>query len=298
MPLTPEAAQLGFDPTIDRRADGEAGILCEVVPTLLTIAGFDPSSGAGITADLMVFAALGCFGTSCITALTVQSTLGVRDVLAIEAATVTATLDCLEEDLPPAGIKIGMLGGTEVVCAVSGYLRRIRGARSVSVVLDPVLRSSSDKALLTPDGIVALRQELLPLVDWITPNLNELAVLTGRAANTRPEILEAAKHLRSLVPRLNVLVTGGHMDPPDDLLLEVGAAPRWIVGERIITRATHGTGCALSSALLARQVLGDDGLTAARFAKQYVRRAIETAPQLGSGAGPLNALWSRKKLRP
>ena len=266
------------------------------MPTLLTIAGFDPSSGAGVTADLIVFAAFGCFGTSCITALTVQSTLGVRERIAVEPGTVTATLNCLHEDLPPAGIKIGMLGSSEVVSAVAAYLRGIRGVQQVPVVLDPVMRSTSDAVLLSPAGVVALRGELLPLVDWITPNLAELAVLTGHRVVTRTEIIQAAQELQRMAPRMNVLVTGGHMDPPDDLLLEVGAEPLWIAGERIATRATHGTGCALSSALLARLLLGDEGSAAAHAAKAYVRRAMETAPQLGRGAGPLNPLWPLKKI--
>ncbi len=261
------------------------------MPTLLTIAGFDPSSGAGITADLLVFAAHGCFGTSCITALTVQSTTGVRAVVPVEASTVSATLACLHEDLPPDGIKIGMLATEAVVSRTTTHLEEIRRARRVPVVLDPVLRSSSGKPLLTPEAVGRLRHDLLPQVDWITPNLEELAILTGRHCRTRSEVVEAGRALQAMAPHLHVLVTGGHLDPPDDLLFGIDAEPRWIRGERIETQATHGTGCAFSSALLARLVLGDGGLAAARAAKQYVRRAMETAPGIGSGRGPLNHLW-------
>ena len=154
---------------------------------VLTIAGFDPSSGAGITADLQVFAAHGLFGTAAITALTVQSTLGVSYVEAVSAKTLRATLDHLVADLPPAGIKIGMLGSAEAVRTVADFVRSLSdvdGSLKVPVVLDPVLRSSSGAALLVPEALEALRAELLPLVSWITPNLQELIQLvrsTGAA---------------------------------------------------------------------------------------------------------------------
>src|SRR5580698_8027237 len=134
--------------------------------TVLTIAGFDPSSGAGVTADLMVFAAHGLFGTSCITALTVQSTVGVRATQPVAGEVVRATLDCLQDDLPVAGIKIGMLATAENVAAVVDFLEGIRG-QGIPVVLDPVLRSSSGRELLDAAGVVLMRERLLPLVDWV-----------------------------------------------------------------------------------------------------------------------------------
>src|SRR5271168_4062478 len=151
-----------------------------MMQTVLTIAGYDPSSGAGVTADLMVFAAHGLFGTSCITSLTVQSTMGVRSATPVTAETVRATLDCLESDLPAMGIKIGMLGTAGNAAAVADFLQRLRDeGRRVPVVLDPVLRSSSGRELLDADGVEVMRERLLPLVDWVTPNLEEAAMLTG-----------------------------------------------------------------------------------------------------------------------
>lgn len=260
--------------------------------TVLTIAGHDPSSGAGVTADLMVFAAHGLFGTSCITSLTVQSTLGVRSTSAIEPGLIAATLDCLESDLPPTGIKIGMLGTADAVRAVSDYLERVRSERpSMPVVLDPVLRSSSGRELLDERGRELMKDRLLPLVDWVTPNLEELSVLCDREVVDRVGVLEAAPGLRSRGERLNVMATGGHLEPPDDLVWCADDEPRWLPGVKIESRATHGTGCALSSALLSQLVLGESGCDAARRAKEYVAEAIRRAAPLGHGHGPVSHLW-------
>ncbi len=261
--------------------------------TVLTIAGFDPSSGAGITADLMVFAAHGLFGASCITALTVQSTRGVLSTHPVATTILDDTLHHLTEDLPPAGIKIGMLSTSATVTSVAAFLTRLRsnGPR-IPVVLDPILRSTSGSELLEPAALTPLREQLLPLVDWITPNLAELAILTGLSVETREDLPAAALALQKLGgPHLNVLATGGHLNPPDDLLLAVNAAAIWLPGEHIASTSTHGTGCALSSALLSRLVLGDQPHAAALAAKDYVAQAIRTATPLGSGKGPLNHLW-------
>jgi hydroxymethylpyrimidine/phosphomethylpyrimidine kinase len=263
-----------------------------MMQTVLTIAGFDPSSGAGVTADLMVFAAHGLFGTSCITSLTVQSTVGVQDSLPVPAEMVRATLDCLESDLPAAGIKIGMLASAENVAAVAGFLVGLRGRGwRVPVVLDPVMRSSSGRELLDAEGVGVLRDRLLPLVDWVTPNLDELGILAGRIVMQRGDLPEAARDLQAMGEGLNVVATGGHLMPPDDLLLRAGGEMDWMPGEQIVSRSTHGTGCAFSSALLSRLVLGDDPLDAAKMAKRYVTEAIRTAAPMGKGVGPVNVLW-------
>jgi hydroxymethylpyrimidine/phosphomethylpyrimidine kinase len=265
--------------------------------TVLTIAGFDPSSGAGVTADLMVFAAHGLFGTSCITSLTVQSTRGVRSTHPVEPEILRATLESLAEDLPPAGIKIGMLSSAAVVAVVIGFLTKLRSEdHFIPVVLDPVLRSSSGRELLEPSGVDLLRNQLLPLVDWVTPNLDELVALTGLSVGSRAEITAVASRLQSVASagkpnKINVLLTGGHLDPPDDLLLAGSDEPRWIPGVHIESTSTHGTGCALSSALLSRLVLGDEPYAAALAAKEYVAEAIRSAVPRGSGNGPLNHLW-------
>ena len=265
--------------------------------TVLTIAGFDPSSGAGVTADLMVFAAYGLFGTSCITSLTVQSTVGVVSSTPVSAEIVRATLNCLESDLPAAGIKIGMLASAANVAAVAEFLSGLRGLElrgekeRVPVVLDPVLRSSSGRELLDAEGVSVMRERLLPLVDWVTPNLEEAGVLLGRSVRRGEDTVEAARALQGMGSGLNVVVTGGHLDPPDDLLLRADGEVVWLPGEKIVSRSTHGTGCAFSSAVLSRVVLEDGVGDAALMAKRYVAEAIRRATVLGKGIGPLNHLW-------
>jgi hydroxymethylpyrimidine/phosphomethylpyrimidine kinase len=263
--------------------------------TVLTIAGFDPSSGAGVTADLMVFAAHGLFGVSCITALTVQSTTGVVATHRVADDVVRSTLDCLRADLPVAGIKIGMLSTAVNVAAVADFLSELRDLQTqgqrVPVVLDPVLRSSSGRELLDADGVRLLRERVLPLVDWVTPNLEELGVLTERSVVCRDDVAGAAAALQRRGSNLNVLATGGHLNPPDDLVLSADGELRWLAGEQIVSRSTHGTGCALSSALLSRIVLGDDAIAASVAAKSYVAEAIRRATPLGHGHGPINHLW-------
>jgi hydroxymethylpyrimidine/phosphomethylpyrimidine kinase len=263
-----------------------------IQPQVLTIAGFDPSSGAGITADLAVFAAHGLFGTSCITALTVQSTLGVASSHPVDSHIVSATLNHLHADLPPAGIKIGMLASAANVAAVATYLERLRSQQSrIPIVLDPVLRSSSSRELIDAEGLTLLRQRLLPLVDWVTPNLAELALLSGRPATTRDDLPAASRALQSHTKTLGIFATGGHLTPPDDFLLTPTGETLWLPGEQIQTTSTHGTGCALSSAFLSRLVLGDTPQQAAFAAKSYVANALRLADPRGHGHGPLNLLW-------
>ena len=269
--------------------------------TVLTIAGFDPSSGAGISADLMVFAAHGLFGTACITGLTVQSTVGVRPAHPVEASVVGATLDCLQEDLPPVGIKIGMLSSSNNIRVISSYIEKLRLTdRDISghviIVLDPVLRSSSGRELVDYAGVELLRERLFPLVDWVTPNIEELAILSDLKIAGRDDLPAACWTLQNRTAqlpggRLGIVATGGHLDPPDDFLLTPSGEEIWLPGERVETRSTHGTGCAFSSAFLSRLVLGDSPADAARGAKLYVAEAMRTAVGRGLGNGPLNHLW-------
>ncbi|HEY9136664.1 MAG TPA: bifunctional hydroxymethylpyrimidine kinase/phosphomethylpyrimidine kinase, partial [Terriglobus sp.] len=248
--------------------------------TALTIAGFDPSSGAGITADLQVFAAHGIFGTSAITALTVQSTVGVRRVLPVDATILKETLGMLHEDLPPDGIKIGMLGGVAQVAVVTDYLRSLKGNRPV-VVLDPVIRSSSGALLLEEAGFRMLREELLPLVDVITPNIGELMLLGATSSEDEAAVQAAAKTLAQTT-RAAIVVTGGDHEKPDDLVWTDGVWTR-LPGEHIATKATHGTGCAFSSALLSGRLQGLSVVESARSAKAYVAQAMRTATPHGAG---------------
>ena len=252
------------------------------VRTILTIAGFDPSSGAGVTADLAVMAAHGCFGTSAITALTVQSTLGVAATYPVDPRIVAETLQHLAADLPPAGVKIGMLATGAIVEVVCEFLRGLPSG--VPVVLDPVLRSSSGRELLDATGVAALRERLLPLATWVTPNRAELAVLAAG------DVEVGARALVVRYPGLNAAVTGGDANADDFVRLADGRQ-EWLRGEKLRSNGTHGTGCAFSTALLCRVCDNDDGLPAALAAKQYVTEAIRRAPGIGGGKGPLDLLW-------
>ena len=261
--------------------------------TVVTIAGFDPSSGAGATADLAVIAAHGHFGTACITALTVQSTLGVRTSQAISSELVRATLECLEDDLPADGIKIGMLATAPIVEVVGHFIKLLRSrGRSVPIVLDPVLQSSSGRELLDPEGLLAMRQNLLSLVDWVTPNLSELAILSGLTVRSKEEMQAGANKLREHYPSLGVVVKGGHLsETADDLVLTPQGDATWLEGDRIVSQATHGTGCAFSSAMVCELIAGHLAIEAAQRAKKYVRYAIQHAEPLGKGYGPTNLYW-------
>jgi hydroxymethylpyrimidine/phosphomethylpyrimidine kinase len=261
----------------------------------LSIAGYDPSAGAGVLADLKTFAALGVYGMATITTLTIQSTLGVRKVIGLDPGTVIETLDCLAGDVRFAAIKVGMLGNGTVAAAVMAWLE---GQKNVPVVLDPVMKSSSGKDLLDSAGCEILRRAGLARASWITPNLAELAVLTEELAPTNSEETEkkALKLHRMATergnPTLKIIVTGGHAKKPDDLLLLDGKC-RWFRGEWVETSSTHGTGCTFSSALAARIALGDEPFEAVANAKLYVTGALRHACPIGTGTGPLNHSWEK-----
>lgn len=264
-------------------------------PIALTIAGFDPSSGAGITADLKVFAAHDIYGMACITALTIQSTLGVRRVEPAAPETIRETLDCLLEDVAPDGVKIGMLATAEAVSETARFLAK-SGIRRERVVLDPVIRSSSGSELLSPEGVAQMRSQLLAYAGWITPNLDELAALAGMNVAGKEAVPEAAARLHSIAqaagnPALHILATGGHLDRPDDFLLSPEGNGSWLEGERVDTTSTHGTGCALSSALLCELMSGNKPIEVAIQAKTYVTAALKAAYPVGRGRGPMNHLF-------
>ena len=271
----------------------------------LTIAGFDPSSGAGITADLKTFSAHGVYGLACTTALTIQSTMGVKRVIAIDPETVSDTLEFLADDIEISGIKIGMLASSGIVAAVADFLARGRVPRG-RIVLDPVIQSSSGTTLLDEAGMRGVREHLLALAGWITPNVDELAVLVSwsaaghaesNAAVTRAAVPEAALLLREKAAQagnseLNIVVTGGHLDRPDDYFLEENSeAGVWISGEWVETSSTHGTGCAFSSALLGQLLRGRSGTAAVTGAKRYITEALRAAYPIGRGRGPMNHLF-------
>ncbi len=269
------------------------------LPVALTIAGFDPGSGAGITADLKTFAAHGVYGVACISALTVQSTQGVKRVVPVEPILVRQTLDCLAGDVSLSGVKIGMLGSSGVVGEVSSFLAsQSKTIGRERMVLDPVLRSTSGAPLIDPGGVDLIREELLQRVGWITPNLEELAILAGEVSGPlgRDQVPSAAQRLREISRRLgndelNIVVTGGHLGWPDDFLLTAAGEQSWLPGETIVTNSTHGTGCAFSSALLCGLISGGIPSEVVAVAKAYVTEALRSAYPVGKGKGPLNHLF-------
>jgi hydroxymethylpyrimidine/phosphomethylpyrimidine kinase len=268
----------------------------------LTIAGFDPGSGAGVTADLKTFAAYHVYGVACISAVTVQSTQGVRAVEPLAPALVRQTLDCLADDVDLSGVKIGMLGSTGVVGEVASFLvRQSSQIPRQRIVLDPVLRSTSGALLLEETGIRLLKTQLLSCVGWITPNIHELAILLNEDSRplTRDGVPVAAARLQEQAAQLgnrelNVVVTGGHLDPPDDYFRSASGEGMWFPGEKIVTHSTHGTGCAFSTALLSELISGEPPSQAVVHAKAYVTEALRTAYPVGKGKGPMNHLFRLK----
>lgn len=245
-------------------------------PVVLTIAGFDPSSGAGITADLRAIAANKCYGISCITAFTVQSTVGVAKSQPVEPKLVRETLVALAEDIEISAIKVGMLGAGAVAEVAAEFLEGYRGP----VVLDPVLRSSSGAELADSEAVEVLRERLLPRATVITPNAMEAAELAGIAVGNRPEAESAAR----LLSRSGgaVIITGGHLADNADLVFSKEGAV-WLEGPRVGTGQTHGTGCAYSSALACGLAKGLSVVAAARAAKEYVAAAVRESPDVGRG---------------
>lgn len=281
----------GPDQLTDRRAS--LYIACmppEKVPVVLTIAGFDPSSGAGITADLKTIAAHGCYGVAAITALTVQNTQGVSRVEPQSVDLLRETLAALAEDSALAAIKVGMLGSAARAEVVAEFLS---WHPNVPVVLDPILRSSSGAELVDAEGIKILTTKLLRLSTVITPNMDEAAALTGQAVRTMADMRSAAKEFQSHGAK-NVVITGGHSRENVDLLVDESGKEFEFAGPKLESDATHGTGCAFSTALACGLAKGHDLKTAVKAAKEYVRQAIHAAYPVGKGAGPMNHLFRLK----
>ena len=262
---------------------------------VLTIAGFDPSSGAGVTADLKTIAAHGLFGTAVLTALTVQNTQDVSHWKPVEPSLVRGMLESLVDDMPPVAVKIGMLGSAEVARAVVGFLRTWQPK---NVVLDPVLRSSSGAELLDGEALSTLQNELIGLSDVITPNLGEASLLSGVEVKDLESMKEAARRMVDRGTR-NVVVTGGHLDEPTDLLAaresDGTVAFKSYPGQHISTPNTHGTGCAFSTALACNLALGGSVTDAVQKAKTYVAEALRNSYAIGKGTAPINHLYGWKK---
>jgi len=256
--------------------------------TALTIAGSDSGGGAGIQADLKTFSALGVYGMSVITALTAQNTKAVTGISPVEPAFIAAQIDAVFDDIPVHAVKLGMLGGPEVIRTVA---ERLRHWRPRWIVLDPVMVAKSGDKLLPDEAVEALKTELLPLASIITPNLPEAAVLLGEAAVAdRRQMPAVAARLQGLGVA-NVLLKGGHLDDGEsaDVLLH-GGELLWQRGPRIATKNTHGTGCTLSAAIAAGLASGLALPDAVGRAKTYITGAIEAADRLaiGHGHGPVH----------
>jgi hydroxymethylpyrimidine/phosphomethylpyrimidine kinase len=253
----------------------------------LTIAGSDSGGGAGIQADLKTFQQFGVFGTSVIVALTAQNTRGVRAIEAVPEAMVAAQLTALAEDLPPAALKTGMLAEASLVRLVA---KAIRENGWEPLVVDPVMVSSSGHRLLTVEAEDVIRESLLPLAALVTPNLDEAAVLTGRAVHDVATMERAGETLLSFGAAA-ALVKGGHLngdaDTSTDVLVTSGEI-RHFTHPRLATTSTHGTGCTLSAAVTAGLAVGRPLETAVADALDFVHRAIARAPGLGAGHGPLD----------
>lgn len=253
---------------------------------VLTIAGSDSGGGAGIQADLKTFHQFGVYGTSVITAVTAQNTRGVSSWEPVSAALVRAQLDAVVEDLAPAAIKSGMLGARDVVLAVASG---VAGHRLANYVLDPVMVATSGDVLLEPDAVSAMREQLLPLAALVTPNLHEAELLLGMRITTADDMAMAAERLVQELGAAAALVKGGHLAGPVvvDLLFARGRHTR-IENPRIQTTSTHGTGCTLSAAITAKLALGARMEDAVMSGIAFVQRAMQSAPALGGGSGPLN----------
>jgi hydroxymethylpyrimidine/phosphomethylpyrimidine kinase len=265
-------------------------------PVVLTIAGFDPSSGAGITADIKTIAAHGCYGVACISALTVQSTAGVRRVEPVSPELVTDTLKELASDVEIAAVHIGMLGSGRVVRAVADFLAR---QKFPEVVLDPILKSSSGANLVDAAGARVLVERLIPLATVVTPNVDEASALTGLAV-TNPEQMRAAAAKLHSMGAAAVVVTGGHLEKAIDLLsftTKRGVEQEIFKSERQRSNSTHGTGCAFATAMTCHLALGRGLPEAVLLAKAYVTAAIANAHPLGHGIGPVHHLYRMHQQR-
>ena len=251
--------------------------------TVLSIAGTDPTGGAGIQADLKTIEAHGLYGMAAITVVIAQNTTGVFAMQAVSPELVTKQIDCVFEDIRPDAVKLGMLYNADIIYAVAD---RLRAHYAKNVVLDPVLISSSGHDLSHPDALPAMLEQLFPLCTLVTPNLHETAAICGRSIQTRAEMEQAAQEIAART-KGGVLVKGGHLaDCADDLLCAAGQL-HWLHAPRIDNPNTHGTGCTLSSAIACNLAQGVSLTGSVKRAKRYLTACIRYGLALGHGSGPL-----------
>ncbi len=253
---------------------------------VLVVAGSDSGGGAGIQADIKTMTALGAYAATAVTALTAQDTLGVHGVHVVPPGFIAQQMRVVLRDIGADAVKTGMLHDSATIDTVCDVLEA--EAKGVPVVVDPVMYAKGGHALLRPDAVATLKRRLLVMARIVTPNLPEAEALAGMRIRTLPEMRHAAQTMLTLGCQA-VLLKGGHMDGPSvvDVLATDGTV-REFEGTRIASVATHGTGCTLASAIAAGLAQGMDLEIAVVRAREYVRRAIETAPGYGAGHGPLN----------
>jgi hydroxymethylpyrimidine/phosphomethylpyrimidine kinase len=276
--------------------------MVETPPVVLTIAGFDSSSGAGITADIKTIAANGCYGIAGITALTVQSSSGVKLVVPADSNLLRQTLEELSGDIEISAVHVGMLGSGQIASCVADFLA---GAKLPFVVLDPILKSSSGASLLDESGINVLKKRLLPLATVVTPNVDEAAALTGIEVVDLEGMERAARRLHEMGANA-VAVTGGHLEQAVDLLsidllsVDLGSEKgeqKVFRADRVASKHTHGTGCAFSTAIACPLAWGRPLSMAVLLAKTYVTSAIRYGYAIGKGAGPVNHMVQKRSPR-
>ncbi len=263
-------------------------------PVALTIAGSDSGGGAGIQADLKTFHAFGVFGTSAITAITAQNTIGVDAVETVSPALIRAQIDAVARDLFPVAVKTGMLATAAGIEAVA---ESIRAAALDRIVVDPVMVATSGACLLELDAVNALTERMLPLAALVTPNLPEAEILAGGTIENEADMARAAREIVDLGAGA-ALIKGGHGEGEEvvDVLWD-GSDQRVWRGPRLATTSTHGTGCTLSAAIAAGLALGAPLSEAVETGLRFTHRAIASAPGLGAGHGPLNH-WVEPVYRP
>ncbi|MFD0630936.1 bifunctional hydroxymethylpyrimidine kinase/phosphomethylpyrimidine kinase [Catenulispora yoronensis] len=260
-------------------------------PRVLTIAGSDSGGGAGIQADLKTMLALGVHGMSALTAITAQNSVGVQNFWPLPIEAVEQQFRSVVDDIGVDAVKTGMLASPELTSAVARLIGTLDPR--IPVVVDPVSVSKHGDPLLAPEALDALRDELLPRATVVTPNLDEVRLITGLDVRGEDEMASAAEALLVLGPRW-VLVKGGHLaaEPESvDLLVGSDGTSEWLRAPRHDNRHTHGTGCTLASAIASRLALGDDVPSAVRAAKEYVTGGIAAGFPLGAGIGPVDHGW-------
>ena len=265
-------------------------------PVVLSIAGSDSGGGAGIQADLKVMSALGCFGTTAITAVTVQNTLGVQGIHPVPVNIVTAQIKAVMDDLQPSAIKIGMVHSSELASSIAETLKSYP---EIPVIFDPVMVATSGDRLIEADTVETFKQKLLPLAGLITPNLDEAALLAGMEICSIKDMKTAAIRIMRYGCKA-ILIKGGHLKGPNlfDFYMHHGGEEHLFGSSCIETQNTHGTGCSLSSAIAAHIALGHELVTAISKSKDYIHQAIEQGKdvRIGAGQGPLNHFFDPRKL--